>query len=103
MSMDKLISQEKTIRDLRGIKDTLVAAGDPLLASAMNLAIACVENQPAAEERHRTGKWKHCIGDYGPTEIVNDSYWFECNLCGRTSFARDRFCKNCGAYMAEEI
>ena len=48
--MDKLISQEKTIRDLRGIKDMLVAAGDPFLASVMNRAIACVENQPSAEE-----------------------------------------------------
>lgn len=48
--MDKLISQEKTIRDLRGIKDMLVAAGDPFLASVMNRAIACVENQPAAND-----------------------------------------------------
>lgn len=48
--MDKLISQETTIRDLRGIKDMLVAAGDPFLASVMNRAIGCVENQPAAAE-----------------------------------------------------
>lgn len=47
--MDKLISQEKTIRDLRGIKDMLVAAGDPFLASVMNRAIACVENQEGVE------------------------------------------------------
>ena len=49
--MDKLISQEKTIRDLRGIKDMLVAAGDPFLASVMNRAIACVENQKEAVVR----------------------------------------------------
>lgn len=47
--MDKLISQEKTIRDLVGIKDMLVAAGDPFLASVMNRAIACVENQEVVE------------------------------------------------------
>ena len=47
--MDRLISQEKTIRDLRGIKDMLVAAGDPFLASVMNRAISCVENQEAVE------------------------------------------------------
>lgn len=47
--MDKLISADKLIRDLRGIKDMLVAAGDPFLASVMNRAIKCVENQEEVE------------------------------------------------------
>lgn len=73
--MDKLISQEKTIRDLRGIKDTLVAAGDPFLASVMNRAIGCVENQPAAEEplwilATSSPKEKGCY-------IVTVNHWFD--------------------------
>ena len=47
--MDKLISAYKLIRDLRGIKDMLVAAGDPFLASVMNRAIKCVEDQEEVE------------------------------------------------------
>ena len=47
--MDKLISQERTIRDLCDIKDMLVAAGDPFLASIMIRAISCVENQEVVE------------------------------------------------------
>ena len=44
--MEELISKKKLIRDLKGIKDMLVAAGDPFLASVINKAIGCVENQP---------------------------------------------------------
>lgn len=47
---DDLILRGKALRDLLGIKDVLVAAGDPFLASIMNRAIACIENQPRAAE-----------------------------------------------------
>ena len=47
---DDLISRSKALKDLRGIKDMLVAAGDPFLAGVMNRPIACIENQPAVEE-----------------------------------------------------
>lgn len=45
-----LILRGKALKDLRGIKDVLMAQGDPFLAGVMNRAISCIENQPAAEE-----------------------------------------------------
>ena len=47
---DDLILRGKAIKDLRAIKDMLVAAGDPFLASVMNRAIGCIENQPAVDK-----------------------------------------------------
>jgi hypothetical protein len=43
---DDLILRGKALRDLRGIKDVLLAQGDPILASILNRAISCIENQP---------------------------------------------------------
>lgn len=43
-----MILRGKALKDLRAIKDMLVAAGDPFLASVMNRAIGCIENQPSA-------------------------------------------------------
>lgn len=88
--MDKLISQEKIIRDLRGIKDMLVAAGDPFLASVMNRAISCVENQPEAKDI--CGEW-----NYGTRAAV-------CSVCGFERHLDDNFgaaiaCPNCGKKM----
>lgn len=57
--MDRLISQEKTIRDLRGIKDVLVAAGDPFQASVINGAIKCVENQVPVDGNCHKCRWKN--------------------------------------------
>ena len=48
--MEELIRKKKLIADLKGIKDILVAAGDPFLASVINRAIGCVENQPVLKE-----------------------------------------------------
>lgn len=45
---DDLILRDKALKDLRGIKDVLQAQGDPILASILNRAIECIENQPAA-------------------------------------------------------
>lgn len=44
--MTELIDKKKLIADLKAIKDMLVAAGDPFLASVINRSIGCVENQP---------------------------------------------------------
>ena len=43
--MDKLISSEKLIHDLSGIRDTLP---DIILKNVMSAAISCVEKQPQA-------------------------------------------------------
>ena len=47
---DDLILRGKALKDLRAIKDMLVAAGDPFLAAVMNRPIDCIENQPKAAE-----------------------------------------------------
>ena len=60
---DELIYKGKALKDLRAIKDMLVAAGDPFLASVMNRAIECIENQPAAEVRCIECKYLHNQAD----------------------------------------
>ena len=57
--MDKLISSEKLIRDLSGIRDTLP---DIFLKNVMSVAISCVEKQPQALcdydlENMKPGQW----------------------------------------------
>ena len=47
---DDLILRGEALKDLREIKEMLVAAGDPFLASVMNRAIECIKKQPAAPE-----------------------------------------------------
>lgn len=47
--MQELIDKKKLIADLKGVKDMLVAAGDPFLASVINRAIQCVENQTVVQ------------------------------------------------------
>ena len=47
---DDVILRGKALKDLRGIKDVLLAQGDPFLASIMNRAIECIENQPAQDQ-----------------------------------------------------
>lgn len=47
---NELIFRGKALKDLRGIKDVLLAQGDPFLASIMNRAIECIENQPAVKQ-----------------------------------------------------
>ena len=47
---DELIYKGKALKDLRGIKDVLLAQGDPFLANIMNRAIECIENQPAQDQ-----------------------------------------------------
>ena len=57
--MDKLISSEKLIHDLSGIRDTLP---DIFLKNVMSAAISCVEKQPQALcdydlENMKPGQW----------------------------------------------
>lgn len=47
---DDVILRGKALKDLRGIKDVLLAQGDPFLANIMNRAIECIENQPAQDQ-----------------------------------------------------
>lgn len=44
-----LIHKGKALKDLRGIKDVLLAQGDPFLAAIMNRAVECIENQPTVD------------------------------------------------------
>lgn len=40
-----LIDKKKLLADLNGVKEVLVAQGDPFLANILHRAIQCVENQ----------------------------------------------------------
>ena len=42
----ELIDKKKALSDLRGIKDVLLAQGDPFLANIINRAIGCIQDQP---------------------------------------------------------
>lgn len=46
--MDDIIYRKKALSDLREIREMLVAGGDPILASVLERAIKCVEQQPKA-------------------------------------------------------
>ena len=88
--MDKLISSEKLIHDLSGIRDTLP---DIFLKNVMSAAISCVEKQPTVDaESVRRARWK-----YGVKAAV-------CSECGFERHLDDNFgaaiaCPNCGFRM----
>lgn len=46
--MDDIISRKRTLSDLQEIREAFVVGGDPILASALDGAIKCVEQQPGA-------------------------------------------------------
>lgn len=48
-TMKQMILKKPLLDDLKGIKETLVGQGDPILASVLNRAIACVEKQPIVD------------------------------------------------------
>jgi len=100
--MQELISKKKAIADLRGIKDVLVSQGDPFLASVMNRAIKCLENQKVlyAVEAAQ-GQWID--------RIDNDTDMHECSVCGARVVKGlyeyenpNRYCYHCGAKMDGE-
>lgn len=93
------ISRKKTVRDLRGIQDVLMAQGDPFLAGVLNRAIACVEHQPAVVGSERpSGRWEKSID--------NETVMHKCSECGARVVKGmyeyenpNRFCYHCGAKM----
>lgn len=96
---DDVILRGRALKDLRGIKDVLMAQGDPFLANIMNRAIECIENQPAAQiAPARTGR---NLAEDTPSR-------FECSVCGWTdwdTYTGDsdeyNYCPGCGAKMEE--
>lgn len=54
--MDDIISRKRTLADLREIREMLVAGGDLILASVLEHAIKCVEQQPDANSWTPTEK-----------------------------------------------
>ena len=105
--MDKLISSEKLIHDLSGIRDTLP---DIFLKNVMSAAISCVEKQPQAlcdydmenmkpghgldaQEKYpqfRAGEMSICPRCHAmisiPKELPIMSY---CPNCGKRMYRRD--------------
>ena len=105
--MDKLISSEKLIRDLSGIRDTLP---DIILKNVMSAAISCAEKQPQAlcdydMESMNPGQWIDAHEKYPqfragemsicprchamisiPCELPIMSY---CPRCGKRMYGRD--------------
>lgn len=99
---DDLILRGKALKDLRAIKDMLVAQGDPFLASVMNRAICCIENQPAQPaEPITTAEWRAVN-----TDCRGYTVSFECSGCecitlmgyAMKECEHDR-CPVCGAHM----
>lgn len=91
--MEKAIYLKPLLDDLKGIKETLVGAGDPILASVLNRAIACVEKQPVADAVPAVhGRWV----------FLND-YQSECSECHKVYWvdhaSEPNYCPNCGAKM----
>lgn len=97
-----LINRGKAIKDLRAIKDMLVAAGDPFLASVMNRAIGCIENQPAAKaEEVKHARWD----DSGRYHFFGGGIAICCTNCGCALEPEEykkfhwNYCPVCGAKM----
>lgn len=105
--MDKLISSEKLIHDLSGIRDTLP---DIFLKNVMSAAISCVEKQPQALcdydlENMKTGQWIDAHEKYpkfraGERSICPRCHamisipcelpiMFYCPRCGKRMYRRD--------------
>lgn len=98
---DDVILRGKALKDLRAIKDMLVAQGDPLLASVMNRAIECIEKQPAVEAVALAYHPRPMLKDRNPYNT--DVYCPECgeNLSGH--YGDDPLpiitCFNCGEIL----
>lgn len=97
---DDLILRGKVLKDLEGIKDVLLAQGDPFLAMILNRAIMCVENQPKVEAEPVV--LARNLGADTPSR-------FECSVCGWTdwdTYTADEceynYCPGCGAKVEEE-
>ena len=91
--MEAMIKKKALLDDLNRIKEVLVGQGDPILASVLNRAIACVENQPAldAVEVVRCKDCKH----YARDEMFGGGY------CYGARKKLDDFC-SCGERKSNE-
>lgn len=100
---DDLILRGKALKDLRAIREMLVGAGDPFLASVMNRAIQCIENQPAVEaEPVVHAHW----GEYEMFSIAPSLNGYPCSNCDHRvpPIMRGAVrCPLCGAHMDEEV
>lgn len=101
--MDKLISSEKLIHDLSGIRDTLP---DIFLKNVMSAAISCVEKQPAAvsewdADSNVPGEWIEASDVYPKLNPGDYHICPRCNLMVSTpkELARLYFCPKCGKRM----
>lgn len=99
MAQNDLIHRGKALKDLRAIKDMLVAAGDPFLASVMNRAIGCIENQPAAEARRMTAEdyregFRATLGTARcPACMIDPENQWDVSVSGKINY-----CPNCGHF-----
>ena len=59
--MNDLISKSKLLKDLAGMYDVMIGAGDPFLASVIRKAMECVERQPVYTPNQMEG------------DVVNDA------------------------------
>ena len=93
--MALMIYPEKLVKDLKGIKDMLVAAGDPFLASVINRAIGCVGNQEAVAavpvEDIEKWLWQIALNNTGITQDISDTCEMIIDrLDGLRTFSRER-------------
>ena len=99
--MEAMIKKKALLDDLKEIKEVLVSQGDPILASVLNRAIACVKKQPvldAVEVVH--GEWSTIEDDYcGMIALecseCKEQWWFEDD----PPIEHYHYCPNCGAKM----
>lgn len=96
---DDQISRGKALKDLRGIKDVLLAQGDPFLANIMNRAIECIENQPAMQARritpedYRDGFRNTLDIARCPTCMTDPEKQWDVSASGKINY-----CPNCGHF-----
>lgn len=96
-TMKQMILKKPLLDDLKGIKEVLASQGDPILASVLNRAIACVEKQPIVDALPvKHGRWIY--------EHVEFTYEkdIKCSICGGYTEKATYFCPNCGSCMDGE-
>jgi hypothetical protein len=96
-----LIHKGKALKDLRGIKDVLLAQGDPFLAAIMNRAIECIKNQPAVAAVpvvHARWEPHHMVPGFVRCSACRDCITYDEWPDGE----KWKRCPNCGAHMDQE-
>ncbi len=100
---NKLISSEKLIHDLSGIRDTLP---DIFLKNVMSTAISCVEKQPSALsdydlENMKPGEWIDAHSKFPQFRMGTMRICPRCDVMLPVPLELPRFsyCPNCGKRM----